>query len=128
MALIFKAAAAAIAVSLLGLTIKKVNPELSGLMSICTIVCVMSVTLSFAAELKELIDNAKKLINLSDIYIFSIFKCLAVSVITKFSADLCKDSGQTALSSTVEFAGCVCAAMVVMPLIVNMINLVGTMV
>ena len=57
-----------------------------------------------------------------------IFKCLAVSVITKFSADLCKDSGQTALSSTVEFAGCVCAAMVVMPLIVNMINLVGTMV
>ena len=69
-----------------------------------------------------------RLAEISDIYLISILKCLAVSIIAKLSSDLCKDAGQAALASAVEFAGCVCAATVVLPLIINMINLVGTMV
>lgn len=128
MELIYKAAAVAICVSLIGLALKKFNPELNGLMSICTISLVLFAALNFAVELKELVTDAGKLVDVSDVYISAIFKCLAVSVITKLSSDLCRDAGQAALASTVEFSGCVCAAMVVLPLIVNMINLVGTMV
>jgi len=128
MELIYKAAAAAICVSLICLALKKFNPELTGLMSICTISVILVVTLNFAVGFDELLADARKLIDIPDIYIGAVFKCLAVSLITRLSSDLCKDAGQAALSSTVELVGAVCAAMVVLPLIINMINLVGTMV
>lgn len=128
MELIFKAAGAALGASIIALLIKKFNPEMSGLISLCTITVIVIASLSFVGELKELISTSKKLIDISDIYLTSILKCLAISLLTRLSSDLCKDAGQAALSSTVEFAGCVCATTVVLPLIVNMINLVGTMV
>lgn len=128
MEIIFKAAAVALGASIIGLVLKKFNPEISGLISLCTIIIIVISVLSFAGELKELISSSRKLINISDIYLLSILKCLAVSLLTRLSSDLCKDAGQAALSTTVELAGSVCAAMIVLPLIVNMINLVGTMV
>lgn len=128
MELIYKAAAAALSAALLGLVIKKINPELSGILSLCTITIILISSVTFAAELKELISSTKKLVDVSDIYVVSLLKCLAISILTRVSSDLCRDAGQAALSTTVEFSGCICAAMVVLPLIMNMIKLVGTMV
>lgn len=128
MELILKAAAAALTASFIALLLKKFNPELSGLLSLCTIAVIMITAVNFIGELKELIRTANRLAEISDIYLISILKCLAVSIVAKLSSDLCKDAGQAVLASAVEFAGCVCAATVVLPLIINMINLVGTMV
>ena len=128
MELIVKAAGAALGAALLSLVIKKFNPEISGLVSLCAIAVILISALGFVDELKALISGAGRLADISDIYVLSVLKCLGVSVLTRICSDLCKDAGQAALSSTVEFVGCICAAMIVIPLITNMINLVGTMV
>ena len=128
MELMFKAVATALSAALIGLFLKKFNPELSGLISLCTISIILIATVNFAAEFKTLISDVRKFVDISDVYIVSILKCLAVSILTRLTCDMCRDAGQAALSSTVEFAGCICAALVVLPLITNMIDLVGSMV
>jgi len=54
---------------------------------------------------------ADKVIDFSDkygingIYITTAFKVVGISYLTGFAADICRDSGESALASKVEFAG-----------------------
>lgn len=38
-------------------------------------------------------------------YVLVLIKVLGISLVTQFTADMCKDSGESALASKVEFAG-----------------------
>lgn len=52
-------------------------------------------------------------------------KCVALGLITRLSADLCKDSGSSGLSSAVEIVGCVCALLAVSPLMAMLFEMIG---
>lgn len=108
--------------------IKRHNPELSTLLSICAVVVILLSALGFVMELKELIRSAVRFSGTSEIYLTAILKCLAVSIITKLGAELCKDASQAALAATVEFTGAVCAIGIALPLVRSMLELVRNMV
>ena len=128
MELIFKTAAAAVSTAIIALTIRKTNPELTTALCLCTVSIILICACSFAAELKTLIKAAMKIGDLPGVYVLSILKCLAVSIITRVSTELCRDAGQGALASAVEFAGSVCAVSLVLPLVSNMLELIGELV
>ena len=128
MELIFKSAAAAISATIIIILIKRHNPELSTVLSICAVTVILISALSFLGELKELVRSAVRISGVSDIYLTVILKCLAVSVVTKLGSELCRDASQAALATTVEFAGTICAISLAMPLISTMLELVGEMV
>lgn len=128
MELIYKAVGAAISTAVIVLLIKRHNPELSTLLSLCAVTVIMLAAVSFSLELRELIRSAARFADTSDIYIVSILKCLAISIVTKLGGELCKDAGQAALSSALEFTGTICAMTVVLPLVRNMLGLIGEMV
>lgn len=128
MELIFKVSAAAVAVSLIILVIKRQNPELSTLLSLTAVVIILMAALPFLKELKDLIHRTKMLSSGMEIYISTMMKCLAISIVTKVSTELCKDANQAALSSAVELAGTICALSLVLPLVLNMLSLIGEMV
>lgn len=50
-------------------------------------------------------------------YIPVLFKVLGISLVTQFSSDMCKDAGESALASKVEFAGKVMIAAAGLPVI-----------
>ena len=52
-------------------------------------------------------------------------KCLGIAFISKFGADLCRDASQSALASAVEAAGTLCAAALVMPMILSLMTTIG---
>lgn len=54
MALIGKAAALALTAALIGLILRRTNPELTLLLSICTVVLIMGAALGFAKSFTEL--------------------------------------------------------------------------
>ena len=57
-----------------------------------------------------------------------VLKCVAIAIITKVTAELCKDASQGAAASAVELAGTVCAMSAAMPLIMSMLKMIGGMV
>jgi len=128
MELVYKSVAAAITSAVIILLIKRHNPELSTLLSISAVVVILLSALGFVMELKELIRSAIRFSGTSEIYISAILKCLAVSIITKLGAEICKDASQAALAATVEFTGTVCAIGIALPLVRSMLELVRNMV
>ena len=125
MELIFKVSAAAVAGSALGLVIKKINPELSLLLSVSISVLIFSLALSFFDSFKELTSVLRNLCKGSEIFIKPVLKCLAVAIVSKMSGDICRDSSQTAIASAIDFAGGLCALSIAMPLILSLVNMIG---
>lgn len=128
MALIFKAAAAALIAGAIGLLIKRSNPELSLLLSSCTVALIMIAALGFAEGLKDLADAVRTITGSSETLITPVLKCVAIAIVTKIASELCKDASQAASAAAVELAGTVCALSVAMPLIMSMLKMIGGMV
>lgn len=72
----------------------------------------LSLLSSVASELKSLVGGA----GISEEYIEICIKALGILLITKLCADICNDSGSTALQSKVLFAGKCGVFIVVLPL------------
>ncbi|MGI5976532.1 MAG: SpoIIIAC/SpoIIIAD family protein [Candidatus Limivicinus sp.] len=128
MELICKGAALALASAIIGLVIKKSNPELSVLLNFCTICFIVTAALGFAGNLNELISTVKKLADVPNLYILPVLKCVAIAIISKFTAELCRDASQSAAAAAVEFAGTVCAMGISIPLIISVLKMLGEIV
>lgn len=128
MELIVKAAALAMTAALIGIVLRRTNPELSLLLSICTVVLIMGAALGFAKSFTELAQTVQRIFGVSETLIKPVLKCVAVAIITKMTSDLCKDSSQAAAASAVELAGTVCALCIIMPLLMSMLTAIGGMI
>lgn len=125
MELVIKTSAAALAAAALALLIRKSNPELSLLVGISVTVLIITASLGFLSGLMELVERVRTMVQGSETLLSPVLKCLAVAIVTKMSADLCRDSSQSAAASALEFAGCICAMSISIPLILSVINMIG---
>lgn len=128
MELILKAAALALTAALIGIVLRRTNPEMTLLLSICTVVLIMGAALGFAKSFTELAQTVQRIFGVSETLIKPVIKCVAVAIITKMTSDLCKDSSQSAAASAVELAGTVCALCIIMPLLMSMLTAIGGMI
>ena len=127
MELLVKCAALAVFSAVSVLLIRRVNPEFALLTSAAAAVVIL---LSCTALLRELTDSMKtieRIFGSSLIQVRPILKCLAISAISKLSADLCRDASQAALAAAVETAGSLCAAAVAMPMLLTLMTTIGGM-
>ena len=128
MELVLKAAALALTAALIGIVLRRTNPEMTLLLSICTVVLIMGAALGFAKSFTELARTVQRIFGVSETMIKPVIKCVAVAIITKMTSDLCKDSSQSAAASAVELAGTVCALCIIMPLLMSMLTAIGGMI
>lgn len=71
-----------------------------------------------AAELRDIFNNA----GISDSYLNLIFKATAVCLITQITAELCRDSGESAIASAAEIWGRGAIAYISLPLIRSLLE------
>ena len=112
-----KAAAVALIAGMMGLLIKRSNPEISLLLSAAAVTMIGIAAMSFAGEIKGLVKTVKTLCGTSDVFLAPVLKCTAVAIITKLTAELCRDASQGACAAAVELAGTVLAFGAALPLL-----------
>ncbi len=123
-----KASAAALTAAIVCLLIKRGNPEISLLLSICTVSLILIAALGFAEGIRELATAVKTVAGSSETLAAPVLKCVAIAIVTRVTAELCRDSSQGASAAAVELAGTICAMSVALPLILSMLNMIGGMV
>ena len=128
MELIIKASAAALTAAVVGLLIKRSNPEISLLLTVCTVALILIAAMGFAAGLKELAGAVKTIAGSSETLAAPVLKCVAIAIVPRITAEICRDSAQGASAAAVELAGTICAMSVAMPLIMSMLKMIGGMV
>ena len=125
MELVFRVSAAALSMLILIMLLKKSNPELSVLLSLTAVILMLFASLKSNGDFSELGNLLRSQFGLNESYIRPVIKCVAAAVVTKITADLCRDSSQSAAASAVELAGTLCAIGIMMPLLLTMLKMVG---
>ena len=107
------------------LIIKRTNPEISTVLTltVCTVIIGMSLKVfSSVSEVLELVELGS---GFSSAYTAPVIKCVGIGITARLGSDLCKDSGQEAVASSVEICGAMCALYVSLPLIKIMLRMIG---
>jgi len=117
MELSIQAAALCVTAALLALVVRRGNPESALLL---TLGAAAAVLLSLAGSLTALMDFLNRLVEesgLSRELFIPLYKTIGIALVVKLGGSLCRDAGESALSSVVETAGAVCALVAALPLL-----------
>lgn len=116
MEILIKAAAAAVVAAILGLVIKKSNPEATMLLALGAVILLLTFALSAVTEITDFMRELGGFAGISSGIVSIVLKTTGIGIMAKISADVCRDSGQQALASAVEFTGAAAAMYVALPL------------
>lgn len=119
----FAVAAAAIMAMLLAVTLRDLKKEYALLLSL---ICGILLLLWSINALRPVIDELTGLVELTQLdteYSGLLLKALGISVCTQLACDACKDAGETAIGSKVEFCGKVCLLALSLPLFGELLRL-----
>ena len=115
--------AAALLATAVCLILKRSDPELQ--LPLAALVCafVLGGAAVLLGPVKELLAEAEALSGLSAAYFLPVAKCVAIGILSKGAADLCRDGGQSAMAGAVELGGAAAALYVSLPLLSTLLGL-----
>lgn len=125
MEIVIKAVVIALAGTLFSVLIKRTNPEISTLLSLAVSAVLIFLALKVYSEISDTLKLADMDIGISKAYTVPVVKCVGIGITARLGSDICKDAGHSAVASSVEICGAVCAIFAALPLIRTFIRMIG---
>ena len=126
MELVLQCTAAAIFSALTSLLLKRYHPELSFSLSALTLALILLSCLRLLSGAGELVKSVRSSLSVSAAQLQPVLKCLGIAAVSRFGSGLCRDASQSALASAIETAGLFCAAAVVVPSVLSLVNMAAS--
>lgn len=104
--------------------IKKQTPDVALAMTICAATLILTMAMTAFRPIRELMDTLAERAGLSAAVLSPVIKTVGVSILTRVTAELCRDAGEGGLASAVEIAGGACALLVCLPLFEAVLGLI----
>lgn len=120
---IFVAVGAAMVAMLLAVTLREIKKEYAVLLSLLCAVALMLWAVGTMAPIIEQIEALVDSTELNPQYGEILLKSLGIAVCTQLACDVCKDAGETAIGTKVEFCGRVCLVALSLPLFSEILSL-----
>ena len=124
---IFAICIAAVAATILAVTLKRYNPEISMLLAIGAGVGIFVLVLSQIPQALSQISTLLSRAGMPLAYGQVLFKALGICFLCQFSSDACKDAGQSALACKVELAGKLMIVLLALPMLEDIVNTAVTL-
>ena len=121
---LLKTAAVAVPAALLGLTIRRGSPEISVLLGLAAAVCAFFLASGLLREITDFLRELAAFPGVNADAVGIVLKTVGIAMLTRISSDICRDSGQSALSSGVEAAGAAAALYTALPLMRGALKMV----
>ena len=112
-----KVAAVAIAAAVLGTVLRKSTPELALLLALCAGLWITGVAAGGLGTVVALMEELAGLSGLSEELLEPVVKTVALSILTRLTAEICRSVGEQGIAAFVETAGTVLALVVALPLV-----------
>jgi len=126
MDILIKVSGIAIVSAITAVIIKKHSPEIGIGLIVCSSAVVLWFALGIIKNIVDFFNKFSEYIKVFDVTFVPLIKIIAVSIISKLTADVCRDSGNAALASCMDLAGCVIAITLSLPLLTGVIELVSS--
>lgn len=124
---ILKVAAIALSGVILAAMLKSINKDISLYVILATSVVILISILGLISEIFGFIENIYESVTYGREFFPVIIKVLIVAYITDFTAQLCKDAGETSIGSKVELAGKAIIFYIAMPILTAILGLIDTL-
>jgi len=122
---LIKICAVALIGALAALLLKKEQPHIAMAVALGAGVIIL---LSVIGQLGELIDSIRRMTSSASLpegIMSAVFKAAGICVFARLCAELCRDSGESALAAKVELAAAVITLVVCMPMMTSLISVIG---
>ena len=117
MDLMVKVAAGAITAAVLGVVLRKNTPELALLLALAAGLWMVALVADGLGAVVALMEELTSLASLSEELREPVVKTVALSILTRLTAEVCKSAGEGGVAAFVETAGTVLALVVALPLV-----------
>jgi len=117
MDLMMRIAAASLTVVVLNAVLRRQTPELALLLTVCAGVWILTLTAQGLGAAMELMKELAGLAGLSEELLEPLVKTVALSILTRLTAEICRGAGESGVAAFVEMAGTVLALVVALPLV-----------
>ena len=106
---------------------KRVNKEISIYIILATVIILFVSIIDKLTYIFHFLEGIYDNVTYGRTFFPVILKVLAVAYITDFTAQLCKDAGETTIGSKVELAGKVIIFYLAMPILTAILELIGSL-
>jgi stage III sporulation protein AD len=125
MELLIKAAVIAVVGAVITLVIKKNSPEMALLLAAALTLLILYFAADAIARLMGFIETLSDTAELSPALISIVMKTVGIAILTKLSADVCRDAGQSSVASGLELTGAAAALYVALPLMETVFSMIN---
>jgi len=120
-----RVAAVAVTAAVLGAVLRKNVPEFSLLLALGAGLWMLSLTANALAAALALLKELTELTGVEEELLRPVVKTVAVSLVTRLTAEVCRGTGESGIAAFVETAGTVLALGLSLPMIRAVIILMG---
>lgn len=117
MELMVKVAAVAITAAVLGAVLRKNTPELALVLGLCAGLWMLGAVADGLGAVVALMKELAFTAGLSEELLQPVVKTVALSILTRVTAEICRAAGEGGIAAFVETAGTVLAIVVALPLV-----------
>lgn len=125
MELIIKAAAIAVVGAVLSLVMKKTSPEMALVLAVSLAMLVIYIAVDAMKSLTDFVETLSDTANLSPAILTVVLKTVGIAILTKLSADICRDAGQSSVASGLELTGAAASLYVALPLMRTVFSMIN---
>jgi len=123
--IIIRVAIAGIVGSVLSLVLRRGAPEIGLILAIAASLLILIVGMELTSTILSFARVLQNAASLSPALIMPVFQTVGIGILTKLSADVCRDAGQGAIAGAVELSGTVAAIYIALPLMQAVFEMIG---
>jgi len=102
--------------------LKQQRPEIAVLLSIAVGVTIFLMVLSQVSGIVRVLEQLANYADVNNFYLTTVLKIVGIAYIGDFGAQVCRDAGEGAIASKVEFAAKVLVLIIALPVAVGLLE------
>ena len=104
--------------------LKQYKPEFAIYASIATGIIIVTMIIDKLTGIITLLSNLSNQASINNEFILILLKITGIAFLTEFAVSICKDSGEAAIASKIDFAGKVIMVAISIPIIAGLLELI----
>ena len=117
----------ALAGMIMAMMVKKGTPEIGIVLSLFIAALIFSLGLDAFRSVLSFLDSVTELTGISEEIILPVWKTCLIAIVTKITAEICRDAKEGAIAAGVETAGAVLGLYVAIPLFSGLLGIMNAL-
>lgn len=108
--------------TVLVVVVKSQKPELALLLSIAAGIIIFLLVLGKIGSIMDIIKDLASRAGINMVYLSAILKIIGIAYIAEFGAQICRDAGEGAIATKIEFASKILIMVLAVPIVVAVLQ------